>query len=151
MIHLQRHLRVSDEHMSHLKVAFASSDMKTVNQHFGSCESLLVYGVEPDGYELLQAAEFQVIEGHLPAKESSRIDVIDGCFAVYCNAVGEAVFRQLMAHGIRAIRVEAGTTITSLIQALQEQWPQRIPQKQQKKTTSADSLANQLEEAGWDE
>jgi nitrogen fixation protein NifX len=33
MIHLQRHLRVSDEHMSHLKVAFASSDMKTVNQH----------------------------------------------------------------------------------------------------------------------
>jgi Uncharacterized conserved protein len=150
MNHLQRHLRVSDYHVPHLKVAFASSDMKTVDQHFGSCESLLVYGVEPDGYELLQVAEFQVVEGHLPAKVASRIEVIEGCFAVYCNAVGEAVFRQLMAAGIRAIRVEHGTSITSLIQSLQDQWPQRIPQKQ-RQTDSADSLADALEDAGWDE
>ena len=150
MNHLQRHLRVSEVHVPHLKVAFASSDMKTVNQHFGSCESLLVYGVEPDSYELIQVAEFQVVEGHVPAKVTSRIDVIDGCFAVYCNAVGEAVFRQLMSHGIRAIRVEAGTTITSLIQSLQAQWPQRIPQKAQR-VSSADNLVDALEEGGWDE
>lgn len=149
MNHLQRHLRVSEAHVPHLKVAFASSDMKTVNQHFGSCESLLVYGVEPDGYELLQAAEFQVIDGHVPAKVATRIDVIDGCFAVYCNAVGEAVFRQLMSHGIRAIRVEPGVQITSLIQALQDQWPQRLPQRA--KVTSAGDLVDALEDAGWDE
>ena len=150
MNHLQRHLRVSEVHVPHLKVAFASSDMKTVNQHFGSCESLLVYGVEPDGYELIQVAEFQVVEGHVPAKVTSRIDVIDGCFAVYCNAVGEAVFRQLMTHGIRAIRVESGTPITDLLHQLQEQWPQRIPQKTAR-ATSADKLVDALEEAGWDE
>jgi nitrogen fixation protein NifX len=106
--------------------------------------------VEPDSYELIQVAEFQVVEGHVPAKVTSRIDVIDGCFAVYCNAVGEAVFRQLMSHGIRAIRVESGTPITDLLHQLQEQWPQRIPQKTAR-TTSADKLVDALEEAGWDE
>jgi nitrogen fixation protein NifX len=55
-----------------------------------------------------------------------------------------------MSHGIRAIRVEAGTTITSLIQSLQAQWPQRIPQKAQR-VSSADNLVDALEEAGWDE
>jgi nitrogen fixation protein NifX len=86
----------------------------------------------------------------VPAKVTSRIEVIDGCFAVYCNAVGEAVFRQLMTHGIRAIRVESGTPITELLRQLQDQWPQRIPQKM-KHATAEDNLADALEEAGWDE
>ncbi len=150
MNHLQRHLKVSDHPVGLLKVAFASADMKTVDQHFGSCQSLLVYGVQQDGYELLQAAEFQVVDGHVAAKLTSRIEVIQDCFAVYCNAVGEAVFRQLMAAGIRAIRVEPGTSISSLIQSLQEQWPQRVPHKQ-KHTESAETLIDALEEAGWDE
>lgn len=149
MNHLQRHLRVNEDH-GYLKVAFASDDLKTVNQHFGSCASMLVYGVEPESCELLQVAEFQVVDGHVPAKVTTRIDVIQDCFAVYCNAVGDAVFRQLMAAGIRAIRVEPNTSIVSLIQVLQEQWPQRLPNKQ-KQTDSAESLIDALEEAGWDE
>jgi len=149
MSHLQRHLRVSDEYQPSLKVAFASADLKTVDQHFGSCQSLVVYGVEPDSSELLQVAEFQVVEGHSQDKLTSRIEVIGDCFAVFCVAVGEAVFRQLLAVGVRAIRVEAGTPIGQLIQQLQGQWPAQAVSRK-KRERSPDRFA-ELEETSWED
>ena len=41
-----------------LKVAFATTDMETVNQHFGSAKSFAIYAVDPDNYSLMEAAEF---------------------------------------------------------------------------------------------
>lgn len=149
MSHLQRHLRVKDEYEPSLKVAFASADLKTVDQHFGSCQSLVVYGVEPDGCDLLQVAEFQVLEGHSQDKLTSRIEVISDCFAVFCVAVGESVFRQLLAVGVRAIRVEPGTPIVQLIQQLQGQWPAQAAARKPR-ARNPDRFA-ELERAGWDD
>ena len=41
-----------------LKVAFASTDMKHVNQHFGSARSFAIYAVNPERTELIEAAQF---------------------------------------------------------------------------------------------
>lgn len=148
MNHLTRHLRLTDEDAPSLRLAFASGDKKTVDQHFGSCERLMVYGVAPDRYELLQVAGFNVAQGHDLDKLESRMRVLDGCFAVYCVAVGESVFRQLLARGIRAIRVEAGTRIPDLIAQLQAQWP--TTGQHQARTSKDPSRFAQFEDGGWD-
>ena len=147
--HLQRHLKVSDEAAPALQVAFASSDMKTVDQHFGSCQSLLIYGVEPGRHELLQVARFTVVEGHNQDKLLSRIDELKDCFALFCVAVGEAVFRQLLAAGVRAIRVESGTPIPQLLTQFESQSLEQVA-KRPAKTKSPDRFA-ELESAGWEE
>ncbi len=147
--HLQRHLKVSDRQAPALKVAFASSDLNTVNQHFGSCESLVIYGVEPGRHELLQVARFTVVEGHDQNKLQSRIEVLQECFALFCVAVGEAVFRQLLAAGVRAIRVENETPIAQLLTQFESQSPEVFVQRPAKQK-SPDRFA-ELESAGWEE
>ncbi len=148
-LHLQRHLKVSDEAAPALKVAFASSDMKTVDQHFGSCQSLVVYGVEPGRHELLQVARFSVVEGHNQEKLQSRIDVLKDCFSLFCVAVGESVFRQLLAAGVRAIRVESGSSISQLL-AQFESHSLEPTARRPARVKSPDRFA-ELESAGWEE
>ena len=41
-----------------LKIAFATTDMETVNQHFGSAKSFAVYAVDMEDSQLLEAAQF---------------------------------------------------------------------------------------------
>jgi nitrogen fixation protein NifX len=43
---------------SAIKVAFATKDMKHVNQHFGAARSFAIYAVEQDKVCLMEAAEF---------------------------------------------------------------------------------------------
>ena len=123
--HIARQLWLGEpeEGKAGLTVAFASADHKRVDQHFGSCASLLIYSVAPDRAELLQVTEFNIEQGHNQGKLDSRMAVISDCFAVFCTAVGESVFRQLLATGIRGIRVDSGTPISTLIRQLQQQWP----------------------------
>ncbi|GEM_PF-442190 len=151
--HIERQLTLSDPQTASLKVAFASADHKRVDQHFGSCEALLVYGVEPERAELLQVTEFRIEQGHSLAKLESRMEVIHDCFAVFCVAVGESVFRQLLAAGIRAIRVEAGTPISQLIRQLQLQWPaaSRQAAPERKSRNRDPDRIQALEHSSWDE
>ena len=44
-----------------LRIAFATSDMTHVNQHFGSAKSFAIYAINPDDSKLLEASQF----GHL--------------------------------------------------------------------------------------
>ena len=99
--HIARQLWLGEpeEGKAGLRVAFASADHKRVDQHFGSCASLLIYSVAPDRAELLQVTEFNIEQGHNQGKLDSRMAVIADCFAVFCTAVGESVFRQLLAAG----------------------------------------------------
>lgn len=133
--HIERQFSLGDISTSTLKVAFASADLKRVDQHFGSCESLMIYGVQPERADLLQVTEFRVEPGHSEDKLASRTDVIADCFAVFCVAVGESAFRQLLASGIRAIRVDNGTPISLLIRQLQQEWPAQsgLAERQQKR------------------
>ena len=41
-----------------IKVAFATSDMLHVNQHFGSAQCFAIYAVDPENWEMLEAAQF---------------------------------------------------------------------------------------------
>lgn len=87
-----------------MKVAFASSDLKTVNQHFGSCESLVIYGVEPGRHELLQVARFTVVEGHDQNKLQGRSVTLSDGQTGTAHGVGEdgALLVQT-AQGMQAI------------------------------------------------
>ncbi len=45
-----------------LRIAFASSDKKTVNLHFGGAESLMLYDVSPGHADLVGFTEFAKAE-----------------------------------------------------------------------------------------
>lgn len=149
MNHLQRHLRLTEDATPLLRLAFASTDRKTVDQHFGSCSGLLVYGVSPDTHELIQAAEFQVVDGHSADKVSTRIAIIQGCSALYCTAVGKAVYRELMQHGIKPVCVDDGMPIVDVIRSVQQDWPAQMAARQVHQ--NAEAMLDAWDQSGWDD
>lgn len=125
---IERRMRVvsSEEgELVGLKVAFATTNMRTVNQHFGSAHSFAMYHVDPERALLLEAAEF----GRLPEdgnedKLAAKLDMLNGCAAVYCQAAGSSAVQQLLTRGIQPMKVAEGTEISDLIEALQDEMRQ---------------------------
>lgn len=102
------------------KVAFASSDLKKVDQHFGSAERFAIYQVTADEVTLLEVAEFGSLEQD--GNENKLLEkfvVLDGCIAIYCLAVGPSAVRQLMALKIQPMKVAHGTQINATLKSLQ--------------------------------
>ncbi|NMG34351.1 nitrogen fixation protein NifX [Azoarcus sp. TTM-91] len=106
--------------MDGVRVAFASTDRSTVNQHFGATEAFAIFEIGPGSSQLVEVTEFLDTaqdgnENKLPAK----IATLSGCAAVYCLAVGASAVKQLLASGVQPIRVEEGACIDRLIGDLQ--------------------------------
>lgn len=103
-----------------LRVAFASSDRETVDQHFGSSRSFAIYGVNPGHAQLLKVIEFgdQEQDGN-EDKLVSKLELLDGCIAVYCRACGASAVRQLLAIGVQPVKVAEAARIDELIDSLQ--------------------------------
>ena len=121
-----------------LKIAFATTDMETVNQHFGSAKSFAVYAVDRDNAQLLEAAQFgelsqdgnddckdaggRAMQGAIAEdKLSVKIELLNGCAAVYCQAIGGSAINQLIVNNIQPVKVHEGSKIKDLIADLQNE------------------------------
>lgn len=139
-----------------LKIAFATSDMETVNQHFGSAKSFAVYAINVDESELLEAAQFGVLaqDGN-EDKLSVKIDLLDGCAAVYCQAIGASAINQLINKGIQPVKVHEGSRIKDLIADLQNELKAGPSSWLAKAINKYKNLSPErfkaMEEEGWDE
>jgi len=139
-----------------LKIAFATTDMETVNQHFGSAKSFAIYAVNMDDAQLLEAAEFgELQQDGNEDKLSVKIELLNGCAAVYCQAVGGSAINQLIAKNIQPVKVHEGGKIKDLIVDLQHEMkagPSSWLAKaiNQHKSPDPDRF-KRMEDEGWDE
>ncbi|MBF0610301.1 MAG: hypothetical protein G8345_03375 [Magnetococcales bacterium] len=132
------------------KVAFASSDLQEVNQHFGMAAGYSIYELSMGSSRLVEVLRAPAEGGHHRIGE--RISWLTGCQLMFSVAVGESARQQLAAAGITAVTVAPGTTIASLLIRLEEQpaiyckpFKQPLP-PQQAEERFITMLAN-----GWDE
>ena len=154
---ITRQLHVLDDDDSTLlKVAFATSDRIEVDQHFGSARSFTIYGIDPERSKLLQISEFSDLnqDGN-EDKLVEKIDMLDGCIAVYCRACGASAVRQLLARGIQPVKVTDESDISELIRALQYELKQGPSSWLAKALRShqlfSSSRFDDMEAEGWNE
>ena len=139
-----------------LKVAFASSDMKHVDQHFGAAEAFVIYAVDQEKVSLVEAVEFGklAMDGN-EDKLAVKIEVLKDCAAVYSQAVGASAISQLKASNIHPVKVSPGARIDDLLSSLQEeliQGPGSWLAKAIASTLPADpSRFDAMEADGWEE
>ena len=139
-----------------IKVAFATTDMVHVNQHFGSAKSFAVFAVDPENSEMLEAAQFgELSQDGNEDKLSVKLQLLDGCAAVYCQAVGASAVKQIVSQGIQPIKVHEGCTIKELINDLQNEMkagPSSWLAKAINQHKGPDpSRFDAMENDGWDE
>ena len=139
-----------------LKIAFATTDMETVNQHFGSAKSFAVYAVDMENAQMLEAAQFgELSQDGNEDKLSVKLDLLDGCAAVYCQAVGGSAINQLIARNIQPVKVHEGSKIKDLIVDLQNEikaGPSSWLAKAINQNKGPDpERFNKMADEGWDE
>lgn len=147
---VSRHLSTISSAVWSMKVAFASSDYHHVDQHFGATPRLVIYGVKQEEVTLLKVADFSVEYGHGVDKLACRIDALEECVTLYCVAIGDAVFRQLLQVGVRAIRVPPDTPIVQLLQQIQHCWADN-EQSTRRRQRDPDRFQQLLAETEWHE
>lgn len=157
---MQRQLRLLDtrgddvSETTSMKVAFATDDLKQVNQHFGSAERFAIYRIDVDSSSLLEVVEFGKLDQD--GNENKLVDkfsVLQECLAVYCLAVGPSAVRQLMALGIQPLKLQYGSPISRIIHELQQQlvegpsgWLARaLAAREEKSSDRFDAM----EDEGW--
>jgi nitrogen fixation protein NifX len=135
-------------------VAFATSDMQHVDQHFGAAESFAVYALNPEQAGLMEVLQFgqRAMDGN-EDKLAAKIAALDGCIAVYCQAVGASAVNQLRSKGIQAVKVSAGSEIQALVEALQDElrqgpnaWLARAIARQKPRDSGR---FDHMEQEGW--
>ena len=160
---MQRRLKVlqSGTEESHwvdtaVKLAFASTDMKQVDQHFGAAESFAIYAVDRERSELLEVVQFGelAMDGN-EDKLVAKIAALEGCIAVYTQAVGASAVGQLKSKGIQPVKVTPGAYVSDLLESLQEQlregpsaWLARAIEPQKPVDPGR---FHDMEAEGWDE
>lgn len=156
-----------------MKVAFATSDRLSVNQHFGASAGFAIYGIDETRTRLIELVEFPEPQAAAGAPDSAekpaeptggsshnrlaeKVAALDGCAAVYCLAVGGAAVRQLLARGIQPMRLDDKTKIDGLLDDLRRSahaggvaWIDRALRRATGQT-GIERLA-QLADEAWDE
>jgi len=135
-----------------VKIAFASNDRRLVNQHFGAAEAFAIYEMSDADMRLVEVAEFieTAMDGH-EGKLAAKIELLEGCAAVYCNAAGASAVQQLLAKGIQPMRVDEGSPIEELLGCLQKSMGSEPPvwlTKHLKKQSDGNKFADDEE---WQE
>ena len=156
---LQRQLRVVDPVVdieTSLKVAFATTDMKQVNQHFGSAKSFAIYAINREQATLLEVAQFgRLDQDGNEDKLAVKLEALKGCGVVYSQAVGSSAVQQLLRMSIQPVKVEPGSQISDLIKGLQDDlihgpstW---VAKALASHTGSDNSRFDAMEDEGWSE
>lgn len=88
------------------KIAFASSDGKVVNQHFGRAKHFLIVEIDDKDYKYLETRvnepacqDFQ----HTQDAMDKSIELISDCKAVFVARIGQGALAQVEAKGIKGI------------------------------------------------
>ena len=137
-----------------LKVAFASVDRSTVNQHFGAAVGFAIFALAGERSQLVELAEFppETMDGN-ESKLPAKIAALAGCAAVYCLAAGGSAVKQLLAAGVQPIRLDDETAIEPLLKQISTgirdggiPWVDKALRK-----TNDDSRFDRMAEESWEE
>jgi nitrogen fixation protein NifX len=103
-----------------MKIAFTSSDGRTVDQHFGQATRFWIWEVGPGLAEPIG----EVAIGPTGADEEDRITArataIAGCAVVYTQQIGGPAAAKLVARRIHPMKTQAEVPVTELVEKLQE-------------------------------
>jgi len=114
-----------------MKVAFATTDGISVNEHFGRAGMFVIYELNSSGYSLIEVRRFS--EGRDTAIEETKgmgnihdeqvenkVDRISDCRIIYLTEIGGPSAARLARKGIMPVKVKEPVSIEESILKLSE-------------------------------
>ena len=91
------------------RIAIASSDGESINQHFGQAGNFLIYEISDGHVEFIEDREVTVDPGeefHSDANFERITILLKDCKAVFVRKIGERAIRYLYVKGIKSFAVD---------------------------------------------
>ncbi|MGB5446868.1 MAG: NifB/NifX family molybdenum-iron cluster-binding protein [Psychromonas sp.] len=101
-----------------LQIAFASSDGKTVDGHFGSCEKFYIYRLDAQHIEDLGMRNAE--GGRGSEKNAFRASLIKDCQLMFCASIGGPAAAKVIRAGIHPLKSKDNPTIADQLLELQQ-------------------------------
>jgi len=109
-----------------LRVAIASSDLKSLDSHFGSAKRFAIYEVTPTSCRLLEALAFETVSDQSGAHETEGDDRIGpkvaglkGSNLLFVLAIGGPAAARVVGAKIHPVKLNAPESIDSIIGRVQ--------------------------------
>ncbi len=103
-----------------MKVAFASTDGKTVDQHFGTTTGFHLFEIGPETAVPAGQAAVAASEDDEEGRIQARANLVAGCAIVYSTRIGGPAAAKLVARRIQPMKTGTEVPISELIVRLQE-------------------------------
>jgi nitrogen fixation protein NifX len=103
-----------------MKIAFASSEGETVDQHFGHSKTFYLYSVGKESSELLSVIDSSDEPEGEKEKLAYKIGTISEADIMYCTQIGPTASKMVQAAGIHPVRVAEDEKVVDSISKLQE-------------------------------
>jgi nitrogen fixation protein NifX len=110
----------------HMKVAFATGDLHTLDAHFAGARNLAIYDVGPDGHRFLEAVRFDEAskqdglhedDGH--DRLNTRLDALDGCALLFVLAIGGPAAARVVAKKVHPVKLSKPEPIAEILARVQ--------------------------------
>ena len=103
-----------------MTIAFASSEGKVVDQHFGWSKKFYLYKVDEYTSQFIDVIDSSDEPEEEKAKLNYKIGTIDDADIMYCTQIGPTASKMVQSAGIHPVRVQEGEVIEDAIVQLQE-------------------------------
>ncbi|MGD9807793.1 MAG: nitrogen fixation protein NifX [Deferribacterales bacterium] len=104
-----------------MKIAFCTTDMETINQHFGQADKVAIYDIDDKEYSLAEVREFVPID---PEKGDHKVDTetkaiaLKDCAILYVAEIGGPAAAHVIKNKIHPIKVAEPVAIKEILDAL---------------------------------
>lgn len=103
-----------------MRVAFTSSDGRTIDEHFGTSREFHVWEIGPDAASPVGTVTVLAPSDEEDDRTAARASAIAGCAIVYTVAIGGPAAAKLVARRIHLMKTAAEVPIAEVVAKLQE-------------------------------
>lgn len=109
----------------HMKIAFATQDLKMLDAHFGGARNFAIYDVSETETRFVEAVQFSTASKedgvHHDSEDRiiSRVEALKGCTLLFVQAIGGPAAAKVVNARIHPIKVAQPEPITALLDRVQ--------------------------------
>jgi nitrogen fixation protein NifX len=103
-----------------MKVAFTSSDGRTIDEHFGMAGQFRIWEIGPERAEQVGSVSAITTSDDEEDRISARASAIEGCAILYTVKIGGPAAAKLVARRIHPMKTGAVVPIEAVVAKLQE-------------------------------
>ncbi|ABA89341.1 nitrogenase molybdenum-iron cofactor biosynthesis protein NifX [Syntrophotalea carbinolica DSM 2380] len=103
-----------------MKIAFATSDNETIDQHFAQANQFAVWEIASDQASFSGLEEIEATDDNVDDKINARLKVLGDCTIIYVTQIGGPAAARLVANKIHPVKSKGEEKIEDVVDKLQQ-------------------------------